>query len=330
MSDRDLGIDPPAKTMNVEVVRSFERRSAHLLVQVRTSDEVFNLAWQSAVQALRERIAAVLSAAETPIRASVSTALDALAVGDFAASRQVLIQVGNARFAQQDDWLYLLLVARYFAATGDIGRTRAEWPRVKVLLAELPVNASLLRELADTAASIGERNDQSQLLEAARRDVTNDPSIDPFMRLMRPVWNDASGSKSGFENRDDGIRSMIHGLIGFTPDASRNRVQLRPAIPSDWSSLEIDNLRCGDGTLGLHYRRDGDKHRYCLLPGSGAVPLRVVFEPQVQANRVSAVLLDSQPATLDLRRNGDGWVCPVQIDLDAERTIVVDTTAANE
>lgn len=327
MFERDVGIDQPAKSAKVEVVRSNASRRDHLLLQVRTTVEAFDSAWRSALKELEGRVASVLAAAATPIREAAAVGLDALAVGDFLAARQVLTHLDHNTAAEHDGSLYLLLIARYFAATGDIDRVRAGWPHVKATLAKASMSGQLLRELADTASSIGERADQSELLQSAQRSPIGNPALEQF---TRPSWSDLPAGARGFPYPENGIRSVVHDLIGFTPDASKQRVELRPAIPPDWSALEVDNLRCGDGTLGLRYLRAGEKHTYRLIPGSGPVPFRVVFEPRVRAGRISSVRLDDRPVTLDLRKVGGAWACPVQIDLDADRIITIDTDPAGE
>jgi hypothetical protein len=327
MFERDVGIDQPAKSAKVEVVRSNASRRDHVLLQVRTPVEAFDSAWRLALNNLDGRVAAVLKAAATPIREAVAVGLDALAVGDFSAARQVLTDLDHNTAVEQDGSCYLLLIARYFAATGDIDRVRAAWPRVKARLAEASSSAPLLRELADTASSIGERADQAELLEAAQHNPIGDPTLDLY---ARPAWSDLRVDARGFAFPENGIRAVVHDLIGFTPDASKYRVELRPTIPPDWSTLEVDNLRCGDGTLGLRYLRAGEKHTYRLIPGLGPVPFRVVFEPRVRGERISSVRLDDRPVNLDLRKIGGAWACPVQIDLDADRIITIDTGPTGE
>ena len=327
MSERDVSIDQPAESAKLEVIRSNASRRDHVLLQVRTPVEAFDSAWRSALNELDGRVAAVLDAAATPISEAVAVGLDALAVGDFLSARQVLAHLDHNTAAEHDGGLYLLLIARYFAATGDIDRVRAGWPRVKARLAEADMSAQLLRELADTASSIGERGDQAELLEAAQQNPIGDPTLD---RYARPARSDVPADARGFAFPENAIRAVAHDLIGFTPDASKHRVELRPTIPPDWSTLEVDNLRCGDGTLGLRYRRAGEKHTYRLIPGLGPVPFRVVFEPRVRAERISSVRLDDHPASLDLRKVGEAWACPVQIDLDADRMITIDTGPTGE
>ena len=325
MSERDLGgIDRPAKTS--EVVRWNASRRDHVFVQVRTSVEAFDMALRSALKALAGRIAAVLEAAAMPMRESVAVGLDTLAVGDFLSARQVLAHLAHDS-AERDRSLYLLLLVRYFAATGDIDHLRAQWPRVKAILSTTSLGARQLRGLADTASSIGEHAEKAQLLEAAQQNPTSGAPIDLD---ARPAWNELLIDTSGFAFPENGIRSLVHDLIGFTPDASKHRVELRPTIPQVWTRLDVDNLRCGDGTLGLRYLRTREMHTYRLTPGLGPVPFRVVFEPRVRADRIVSVRLDDRPVNLDLRRVGDAWACPVQIDLDADRIITIDTDPAGE
>ncbi|MEX2284345.1 MAG: hypothetical protein WEE89_17785 [Gemmatimonadota bacterium] len=291
----------------------------HELVQLRTPDAKLDLAWRWAIQHIDSASMTTNSASHR-----IGRALDALAIGDFATARGILDWLRDQSDESEFAAPYLWLVTRYFAATGDIGWARHVWRQVRDVLIRARTSAALLRELANTAESIGESAHHQELLAAASREQNQgDPNrhlqgqFGPAALLGRiasgrdPAWPPGS------------VAAFVSGLLGIEPDAARNRVGLRPSVPADWDRLEADNLRVGDGTLGLRYERVEAEHRFRVLPQTGGVPFRVVFEPAVTGDRVSTVIIDGQAAQLDVRRVNERWLCPVQVDLDRERVVTI-------
>ncbi len=303
------------------------RRRELELVQVRTPDPGLNLAWRRAVENLDLAASEAHGLRDSPIEDQAAPAFAALAIGDFASARSILTLLRQNLEAEQVTPIYLRLVARYFAASGDLHLTRQEWPSVRAALQLDRASTSLLRELALTAESIGERDQHRQLVEAAA-------SIDRNMGEPFPADAYVPSSCMDTELRDiasgadpswppAAVASFVSGILGFEPDAARNRTQLSPVVPADWSALEVDNLRVGESTLSLRYARNGDANTFQLLPGAGSIPIRVVFAPAVIGYGVSSVSVDGQLARLDLRRVNDRWVCPLQIELDRDRLILI-------
>lgn len=121
------------------------------------------------------------------------------------------------------------------------------------------------------------------------------------------------------------VAPLVYGLLGVEPDAAVHRIRIRPRIPEAWDRFDVRGLRVGDAAVSMSYRREGGRHRYRLRQDRGGMPLTLVFEPVVAANTVRAAV-DGVPATLDARRHGDDLLVPVQIALDAERVLVLETT----
>jgi glycogen debranching enzyme len=123
------------------------------------------------------------------------------------------------------------------------------------------------------------------------------------------------------------VAPLVYGLLGFEPDAAKQRALLMPSLPDEWDRLDVDNLRVGDCTVSLHYERAGTVHRFRLLQTAGSVPLRIVFEPRVP-QRVTDVLVDGVRAALDLEQFGERTRCPVQVVLDHDREIAIETSGS--
>ncbi|MBW3551921.1 MAG: hypothetical protein KY466_00350 [Gemmatimonadetes bacterium] len=273
--------------------------------------------------------------------AAARGALACLAVGDPRSARDVLSFLGrhlDARgrvlhecstsgVARHDDPsatpLYLLLVARYLAWTGDLPFVRAEWPRTlsaydaAVRLfpeggggAGADVLGGALAELGEAAESIGERGAAVELRQAAAR------------RGGAP-WQAELGVGSP-------VTSLVHGVLRAEPDATRGRLVLRPEPPSAWPRFRVSGLRVGDAEVGVGYRRLGATHTFRLSQGRGATPLRVILEPALPGERLTAAAVDGEAAELDAHRRGDRLVVPVQVVLDHEREVVLEIDRSME
>src|SRR5688572_6744266 len=212
-----------AKRGSGEAVRR-DRKRERELVQLRTSDNAFDHAWRWAIQNVNG------SDATDSVPDRIARGLDALAMGDFAMARRILVSLGDRDVAVEyaDSWLGL--VSGYFAATGDIGWARREWTRVRETLARTRPSPVLLRALATTAESIGEVAHYRELVAAAAgpdpapRDPI--PHHDPQLDAAAVLRSVGSGGEPAWP--PGSIASLVADLLGFEPDAARTRVRLRP------------------------------------------------------------------------------------------------------
>ena len=120
------------------------------------------------------------------------------------------------------------------------------------------------------------------------------------------------------------IAPLVHGMLGLEPDAARGRLTLRPRLPAEWDRFQVTNLRVGDARLALRFRRDRGRHIFRVDQVAGSVPLRLVFEPAIPG-LVRSAAVDGQPAVLATRPFGDRCLAPVQLVLDHERTVELET-----
>ncbi len=323
-------------------------------------------------------------------RDAVWTALAALGVGDVQSARAVIEFLagrldaagrvlrlysidGAAEYdAGESTQLFLLLVARYFAWSGDISFLRSHWPHVRRALTCADSSAATdglawasFVELAVAAEGIGEGEDARTLNTLAEQlRGSNSQALRAPLDLWPRVTGWASWTellagrteaftkqwllhvRSGYERGRgawvqpaDGctdhawstalaVAPLVYGLLGVEPDAARQRIQLRPALPRDWSFLDVDNLRFGESRFALRYQCQAAHYTFTLQPLHGVVPVRVIFEPAIPAAEIASITVDGQRAALNLRRSGDRWVCPLQVVLDHERTIVIEARAA--
>jgi hypothetical protein len=121
------------------------------------------------------------------------------------------------------------------------------------------------------------------------------------------------------------LTSLLYGMLGLEPDAARQRIRLSPWIPDDWTFFDVDDLRFGENRVTLRYHRNESAHTFALIPQAGTIPLRLIFEPSLEVQSITRVAVDGQNAVLDLRQHENRWICPMQVSLDHERTIVITT-----
>ncbi len=51
------------------------------------------------------------------------------------------------------------------------------------------------------------------------------------------------------------IQPAIEGLLGLDMDAGKRRLKLAPALPADWDSLEVRNIRIGSKIISMQFKR---------------------------------------------------------------------------
>jgi hypothetical protein len=278
---------------------------------------------------------------------SARSALAALALGDFSGAGEVIRQLGASRDAApqtpgdqpvpgagtdagewvDDDALYLLLLARHLAWTGAIHSLRDEWPRALRAFERRPVSpgkpsaalwSSAIQELALAAESIGEPEMAATFRAEAGGTMMplNAPGADAAREFDPAVVPEAI------------VDYYLRELLGVEPDATRNRLVLRPALPEGWDHLDLTQLRFGDAEITLRYRRHGARHHFTLDQESGAVPVRVIFEPLLPARSLAAARVDGEEAVLEPRPRGGRLLVPIQIVLDDQRVIELETAGS--
>lgn len=128
------------------------------------------------------------------------------------------------------------------------------------------------------------------------------------------------------------LLALGHGLLGTAPDTPVGRLRLAPRLPSHLRSFLARGIPLGEARLAMAYERVGLTHRFTLTPEIASVPPLVVFEPtvhgEVVATRIdgATAALDAKPATGESGRAPRRTVVPVQLPLDAVRTVEIDVS----
>lgn len=260
-----------------------------------------------------------------------------LAAGDFEAARDTLAFLGERLDSngqvpslctltgqvsyEGDDatLLYLLLVSRYLAWTGDLPTVQAQWPRVMHAFshAERRVVGSgdlwdaAVEGLAVAAESVGEN---PAAVRAARSESSGKPGAS------------ARQLAAGVTGDPDTVLRLVEGVLGAEPDAPKGRLVLRPRPPSEWTFLNVRALRVGEAAVRMDYEREGRRHKFVLSQERGSAPLQLILEPELPGLLESAVV-DGVTAELDPRPAGGRSRVPVQLALDHARTLQLEMGA---
>ena len=58
------------------------------------------------------------------------------------------------------------------------------------------------------------------------------------------------------------LQPALEGLLGLEVDAGRGLLKLAPALPAEWDSLEVSNIRAGRNLVNMKFRRNGNLLSY--------------------------------------------------------------------
>ncbi|CAN5694025.1 hypothetical protein BH23GEM10_BH23GEM10_14220 [soil metagenome] len=265
-----------------------------------------------AVQAALARIDGRADDDEIPIRVHLAM----LAAGRFTAARRRLTRDLAAPELP-------LLAARYAAWTADLHAVAAAWATVRAsaeaLLREQPHAHSRLlvmtcTELQRTATDIGDPAFAAVLLRRATA-----PSQPAPAHAGHPDDDDMAAA--------DVILDFVHGTLGIEPDATRNRLRIRPGPDTADTGIEVRSIRFGDGAVNLRGSTDRHnsrvRHNWRVSQDAGAIPLTVLLEPVITGT-VTGCSVDGRPASLSPQPVPGGTAVPVQLVLDDERSLDID------
>lgn len=85
------------------------------------------------------------------------------------------------------------------------------------------------------------------------------------------------------------ISSLLRGMMGIETNAAGNHITFAPHVPADWSSFAVHNVRTGNATLNVDFRRTTDDIRLEVESSENA---QLNFSPavSVRAQVISAEL----------------------------------------
>lgn len=128
------------------------------------------------------------------------------------------------------------------------------------------------------------------------------------------------------------IQPVIEGMLGFQPDALKQRVTLAPWIPMDWEFFKVSNLRIGDHAIEISTERmpaspEGFQTMKYTMTAGQPVQLEVFLQPVLPpGSMVTQIIVNGEPASeWGFRSNSQGWVIP-EFGLIMENAAVIEIT----
>jgi len=82
------------------------------------------------------------------------------------------------------------------------------------------------------------------------------------------VWPQEAVVHQGFSTGGF-VLPFVRGLLGLGGDAARKVLSFKPAFPSDWPEVTIEEFRLGEETFDFHYRRDDTRIRVEVVSRPG-------------------------------------------------------------
>jgi hypothetical protein len=78
---------------------------------------------------------------------------------------------------------------------------------------------------------------------------------------------------------------LMQALLGFLPDAPRNKLYVDPLLPTWLPDLTIQDLRIGKHKFSIHFRREGERTEFEVFEGEAKLVERC--EPGLKAVRAN-------------------------------------------
>jgi glycogen debranching enzyme len=118
------------------------------------------------------------------------------------------------------------------------------------------------------------------------------------------------------------VTPLFYGVLGWEPDAPRNRARLAPQLPPDWQVVRLRKLRVGDASLDaiLYHSVDSFQADLRRTAGTAAIELDV---PVALGARAVRVQLDSADVPLEWTETPGGRRVRVQIPPGARHRVTV-------
>jgi glycogen debranching enzyme len=116
---------------------------------------------------------------------------------------------------------------------------------------------------------------------------------------------------------------VIHHFLGIRPDLPNREVMVVPCLPASWTTLSVDNLRIGNGTMTASASHNGNRYTTAASVPFG---LRVRIGYVLPANsNVSDVTLNGNPASYEIRDTHRGREVIVTANSGPSLQLVVTT-----
>jgi len=108
------------------------------------------------------------------------------------------------------------------------------------------------------------------------------------------IWPQEAVAHQGFSTGGF-VLPFVRGLLGLGGDAARKVLSFKPAFPSDWPEVTIEEFRLGEETFDFHYRRDDTRIRVEVVSRPGC-SFQLHFSPAFGlGTRIRHASVNGQP-----------------------------------
>jgi hypothetical protein len=193
-----------------------------------------------------------------------------------------------------------------------------------------------MRQLRQRLSGRGDEPAGAALRHLAAAAGFDEPPISAPAALGSGSANPEAGNRRGADgaaaapgfSADDAelVLYVAHGQLGLDADATRHRLRLRPVLPAT-GRVFIRSIGFGDATISIVVTAADGMVRIELEQDSGALPVTALLEPAVESATLHDAAVDGTPASLTPRPWAGRLLVPVQLVLDAPRTLVLQLDA---
>ena len=118
------------------------------------------------------------------------------------------------------------------------------------------------------------------------------------------------------------IQPVIEGMLGIIPDATRNEIMISPALPTEWDSINVSNIRIGQLNMDFSMLRQKNIIRY-TFSYDGPDSIKIIFCPQFEdGSSVQKVWVNGKEAPEKSYRK-DGHIAEIVLYLTGHCVIEI-------
>ena len=119
------------------------------------------------------------------------------------------------------------------------------------------------------------------------------------------------------------VSPMLRGMFGLEVDSPARRVSFRPHLPVEWTSSSIGNIRVGQDTIQLNYRKSVDEISLDVTK-SGNEDCTFEFDPALSLRaKVVGVTVNGRTVAVHPVANAIDQHVPIEVHLQGQRTTIV-------
>lgn len=123
------------------------------------------------------------------------------------------------------------------------------------------------------------------------------------------------------------IQPLIEGMLGYKPNAVDNKIEISPALPLNWETVEFSNIKMDENKINLNIKKT-DRGTSYTFEKTGSGEINIAFKPHFAAGtKIKSITLGDNDKDFSTNQN-KGFVQPV-IDFKLRKKIIVEIEHTN-